>query len=379
MRALVVTHVYPRWAGDSQAPFLGTWAKALVEAGHELTVLAPHDAGAASEEILDGVRVRRVRYGPDDRQQVAYRGQMHELVKRPAGLMQLGALTRAMVKAIREEVVAQRPDVVHVHWWVPGMIWMRLARVDVPVLCQLHGTDVKLANKNGATARLASWALGRADGVEAVSTVLADQAAGLTPALIKVNPMPLGEQFFGLEEDRTEVDLDCALVLGVGRLVPSKGWADLLHACADSPVPLRVRILGAGPMRDALLALADSLEVSLELPGPVDPVAMPNEYRRADVVVHPSHAEGFGMVIPEALACFRPVVATDSGGVRDLLEAEDLIGVGDIAGLWMAIQAAINDPKTERIARLNAMVHDYLSPQSSAERTVDAWQQVTGG
>lgn len=89
MRALVVSHVYPRWAGDSQAPFLGHWAQALVNAGHEITVIAPHDQWAAETEVLDGVRLRRVRYGDDAHETIAYRGQMHELVKSPAGLMRL--------------------------------------------------------------------------------------------------------------------------------------------------------------------------------------------------------------------------------------------------------------------------------------------------
>lgn len=376
MKALVVTHVYPRWAGDSQAPFLGHWAKALIGRGHQITVIAPHDKGAAEEEVLDGVRVRRVRYGSDDRQQVAYRGQMHELVKSPSGLMQLRSLTREMVKAIREEVAADRPDVVHVHWWVPGMIWARLAKIDVPVVCQLHGTDVKLGLKNPVTDMLARWALQGARGVEAVSADLAAAAGPLTTQMVRVNPMPLGPAFFTQHLARTEVDLDTALVLGVGRLVKVKGWAELIAACADSPAPVRVRIVGTGPEHDALLAQAAELGVDLELPGAIDPAEMPVEYLRADVVVHPSHAEGFGMVIPEALACYRPVVATNSGGVRDLLPEDQLIPVGDVAALREAIMRAIDDPNMEEVARLGDQVYELLSPKAVEQRTVDAWYEA---
>lgn len=376
MKALVITHVYPRWAGDSQAPFLGHWAKALIERGHQITVIAPHDKGAAEEEMLDGVRVRRVRYGTDDRQQVAYRGQMHELVKSPSGLMQLRSLTREMVKAIREEIAAERPDVVHVHWWVPGMIWARLAKVDVPVVCQMHGTDVKLGLKNPLTGLLARWALKGARGVEAVSADLASAASPLTPQLIRVNPMPLGPSFFTQHLARTEVDLDTALVLGVGRLVKAKGWAELIAACATPDAPLRVRIVGTGPEREALLAQAAHLGVDLDLPGAIDPADMPAEYLRADVVVHPSHAEGFGMVIPEALACYRPVVATNSGGVRDLLPADQLIPVGDVSALRAAIMAAIEDPNLGEIARLGDQVYELLSPKAVEQRTVDTWYEA---
>lgn len=376
MKALVVTHVYPRWAGDSQAPFLGHWAKALVDRGHTIRVIAPHDKGAAEEETLDGVRVRRVRYGSDDRQRVAYRGQMHELVKSPTGLMQLRSLTREMVNAIREEVAVERPDVVHVHWWVPGMIWARLAKVDVPVVCQMHGTDVKLGLKNLATKALAHWALADTRAIEAVSADLAGAAAPLTAKMIRVNPMPLGPAFFTQHLARTEIDLDTALVLGVGRLVKPKGWADLIAACADSPVALRVRIIGTGPEHDTLLAQAASLGVDLELPGAIAPVAMPAEYLRADVVVHPSHAEGFGMVIPEALACYRPVVSTDSGGVRDLLLPEHLIAVGDVPALRAAIVQAIEDPNMEDVARLGDQMYELLSPSAVEHRTAETWYEA---
>ena len=376
MRALVVSHVYPRWAGDSQAPFLGHWAQALVNAGHEITVIAPHDQWAAETEVLDGVRLRRVRYGDDAYETIAYRGQMHELVKSPAGLMRLGTLTSRMVQAIREEVAAWQPEVVHVHWWVPGMIWARLARVPVPVVCQLHGTDVKLANKNVWTRALGRWALEAADGVEAVSSDLADKAARFTRHMISVNPMPLGPTFFTQHLAQTEIDLDTALVLGVGRLEQPKGWADLISACANSPTPLRVRILGTGSQHDALLTQAKALGVELELPGAVDPATMPAEYLRADVVVHPSHAEGFGMVIPEALACYRPVVATDSGGVRDILPLNDLIPVGDIGAMRAAIVKAINDPASEQIARMGDYVYDLLSPESSVGRTIEKWDET---
>lgn len=132
--------------------------------------------------------------------------------------------------------------------------------------------------------------------------------------------------------------LDTALVLGVGRLVKAKGWAELIDACASPDAPLRVRIVGTGPEREALLAQAAHLGVDLDLPGAIDPADMPAEYLRADVVVHPSHAEGFGMVIPEALACYRPVVATNSGGVRDLLPADQLIpGVHPKSGSFVRL------------------------------------------
>lgn len=377
MRILVITHVYPRWSGDSQAPFLGSWAKAIVESGHEVLVIAPHDRGALEDEWLDGVHIRRVRYGSEANQTVAYRGQMHELVKHPKGFAQLWCLSKQMRRTIAQAAAAFNPDVVHVHWWVPAMAWVKGLALDAPVVCQVHGTDMMLAERNLVTRRLAVSLLKGCAQIQAVSHDLARRVTQLTGRYrVPVNPMPIHEAFFKNLEPPTHVDLDVATVLGVGRLVKAKGWAELIEACASSPIPLQVRIVGTGPEHDRLVDLAAHLGVTLDLPGTIEPALMPAEYGRADVVVHPSHAEGFGMVIPEALACHRPVVATNSGGVADLLDADDLIPVGDVARLRAAIQAALEDPPIEHLADKADQVTRYVSPLACAYRSVNLWERL---
>ncbi|MGH8910068.1 MAG: hypothetical protein ACRD0K_27130, partial [Egibacteraceae bacterium] len=80
MRALVVTHVFPRWEGDPSAPFLLTWARALIAAGARVAVVAPWDPGLPARREVGGVPVRFVRYGPA---RLAYQGEMHLLARRP--------------------------------------------------------------------------------------------------------------------------------------------------------------------------------------------------------------------------------------------------------------------------------------------------------
>ncbi|MFQ5608255.1 MAG: hypothetical protein ACE5GA_09935, partial [Candidatus Zixiibacteriota bacterium] len=88
MRALFVTHNYPRHSEDYSGVFLRYLAHLLAEEGVRVSVLAPHDRGAAESESSDGIAVRRFRYGSDENETFAYRGDMHRRIMTPAGLIQ---------------------------------------------------------------------------------------------------------------------------------------------------------------------------------------------------------------------------------------------------------------------------------------------------
>lgn len=105
----------------------------------------------------------------------------------------------------------------------------------------------------------------------------------------------------------------------VGRLVPIKGHKFLLRAFSKLRIPARLVIVGDGVLREELEQLAEELGVRrnvdfLGYKKDVVPV-----YRETDISVLSSLNEGAPVAVIEALACARPVIATDVGGVRDLL------------------------------------------------------------
>lgn len=390
MKALALTHVFPRSPSDPSAPFLLTWAQALQTAGAAMGVVAPHDAGLPRRHEVDGVPVRRVRYAPDRLELLAYRGEMHQIARRPIGPPLVAGLFTAMVLALRAEVRRQRPDVVHVHWWMPGMVIARLARLRVPVVCTVHGTDLALAVERPALRRVGRWALGAADRVEAVSTATAQGLADVLGVRVAaVNPMPVAPHWLegpagdgdgGRAPDPGAGDgrRAQATLLAVGRLVPEKGFAELVEATARLSRPARLRILGEGPEQARLRGLADRLGVALDLAGRVDPAALRAAYEEAAVVVQPSRREGLGLVAAEALLIGRPVVATDSGGVRDVLGDVGLVPPGDVAALAAALDAALDDPGAAARAQERAEVlRERLSGPAAAARTLSGYRAVT--
>ncbi|MCE8520992.1 glycosyltransferase [Ruegeria pomeroyi] len=137
---------------------------------------------------------------------------------------------------------------------------------------------------------------------------------------------------------------DLAQVLAVGRLHPAKGHADLIrafaHALRTRP-ELRLTILGEGEARPELEALIAAMDLQdrVTLPGYSPDVA--RHMAGAGLFVLPSHREGFGNVVVEALAQGTPVLATDCDGPRRLLgqagAAGRIVPIGDTDAMALGI------------------------------------------
>lgn len=138
------------------------------------------------------------------------------------------------------------------------------------------------------------------------------------------------------------------VILGVGRLVAQKDFETLLRSFAmvRAQRPVRLLVLGEGPDRQRLEALAHELGVEQEvsLPGYVK-----NVYpfmKRAAVFVLASRWEGFGLVLVEALASGTKVISTESGP-REILQngrLGELVSPGDAEKMARAILQALDSP-----------------------------------
>jgi phosphatidylinositol alpha-mannosyltransferase len=157
-------------------------------------------------------------------------------------------------------------------------------------------------------------------------------------------------------------------VLYVGRLEPRKGVEHLVQAMATvqradrSP---RLVIVGDGPDRDGLEAAARRAGIAATFAGRVPDDALPGYYRAADVVCAPALGdESFGLVLLEAMAAGRPLVATRIAGYAELLEGRDLarlVDAGDATGLAREISSLLDHPGQARVlaARAAARVWEY--------------------
>ena len=110
---------------------------------------------------------------------------------------------------------------------------------------------------------------------------------------------------------------------------------------------------------------------------------MPELYQRAAAVVVPSVDEGLGLVAVEALLCETPVVAFDSGGLRDVIQHNKtglLVKPGDRAALASALDDLLardgRGSDLGRAGRLYAL--SAFAPESAARRYAGIYRQVLG-
>jgi glycosyltransferase involved in cell wall biosynthesis len=129
-------------------------------------------------------------------------------------------------------------------------------------------------------------------------------------------------------------------LLTVSRLRRHKNQAAVIRAATLVDRPVRVRLIGRGPQRDNLQALAARLDVSCVIETEVDDAAVPRAYHEAAVAVCPSLFEGFGLTPIEAIASGVPVVASDISPHREFVgDAARLVPPDDPSALASAITA----------------------------------------
>jgi glycosyltransferase involved in cell wall biosynthesis len=376
-RVLVLASTFPRWANDTEPPFVFNLSRRLVDR-FDVTVLAPHAAGSKQAETMDGLVVRRFRYfWPAGLEKLAYGGMLPNLKRNRWLWAQVPFFLLAEFLAARSIVRRENIDVIHAHWLVPqGVVGALLSKVTgVPVVVTAHGADVYGAN-GGIKNKLKRWALRRTKRVTAVSQDLANAIDRLMGEDTAVEVISMG-----VDTDRfkpaTEASAlrpqlgDGPIILFVGRLAEKKGVRYLLDAMpailTEAPDATLV-IVGDGPLRPELEEQARTLQItnSVRFEGAKRPDELPAYYTAADVFAGPSiiaeggDTESFGLVFAEAMASGCPVVASNVGGISDLVKDNDtglLVHQKDPQALALAICRVLADQTLRARLRRGGLAH----------------------
>jgi glycosyltransferase involved in cell wall biosynthesis len=384
MNVLFLTHSFPRSEGDAAGSFILRLAVALRGEGITVRVVAPAAPGLSASEEIEGVTVDRFRYAPRRFERLAYTGNMASDVASSwsAKLAMVGFLGSDFVHAVRARRSFE-PDVVHAHWWFPNGVvgtWVG-GLAHIPLVTTLHGTDVRLARTVGVARPLFAHVLRHSAAVTTVSRWLRDETESLAPGVHpQVAPMPVATSLF--EPGTTR---DGASLLFVGRLNEQKGLKHLLYAMASMKSKPTLEVVGDGPDREPLRRLADELGVAprIRWHGQLSQGALAPMYQSAAAIVLPSVDEGLGLVAVEALLCETPVVAFDSGGLRDVIQHEKtglLVKTGDRAELATTLDDLLardgRGGELGRAGRLYAL--SAFAPESAARRYAEIYRQVLG-
>ncbi len=322
MRIGLLTTSFPRHVGDYAGSFVGDRVARLLDAGHSVEVLA---AGERASTTVEGRLVVR-RLGA--RAPLFYGEGAPEALER-GGAIWLAAVAFSARLAAAAREAAPGWEAVEAHWLVPCALAGSASAPRLPRRAYAHSGDVALLERLPFGRAIARRLARDGTDLRFVSAELQARFARLAGAAAPPGTVEALEVPRALFSPRVGPDarlrqrlaVGAPTVLAVGRLVPIKGHALLLHAHARAPrraagAAPEVVILGDGPERERLTRLAHALEVPLRLPGAVPRAEVAAWMRAADLFVHPSlrlpngRTEGAPIAAREAVAIGIPVVAT---------------------------------------------------------------------
>jgi colanic acid/amylovoran biosynthesis glycosyltransferase len=240
------------------------------------------------------------------------------------------------IKCLRSHlaVMLAKPDVVHFEWEGVPLDFLPLFEA-CPVVVSNHG-GILVRPKTGERRVTNGYPtiFARAAAVHCVSEAVREEAMrfGLDRAKARVIHTAVDVEFFSPAPSDVR-DREELRVIGVGRLTWQKGYDYALEAVASlhrAGVPVTYEILGGEPTpatgkpsdRGRLLYLIHELglEGRVRLVGKVSQEVVRERLRASDVLLQASLSEGMPNAVLEAMACALPVVVTDCGGVREVVE-----------------------------------------------------------
>lgn len=348
MKVLVIGSVYPRFHEDAEVPWLRTSIAHLKQAGVEIQVLAPAYKGLMSHEI-DGVKVNRFRYAPAGWEFLTHEeGAPSKMASKPwLQLLAIPYIISGFFKCIK--ICRKfRPDVIHAHWPFPhAYIALGAAKLfHIPLVLNFHGAELLLIRKKKWVKPLLKFAIGQAQAVFANSSFTAGKIKALRNVDVEWSPYGTTLETGEISAEPHAVDGKFK-ILFVGRHIERKGICYLIEAAKYLPRDqFEIRIVGVGDLTDKLKAQATQVEAlapaglrhdaseterqhdapaEIIFTGKLSPEALANEYRTANVFTLPAivdskgDTEGLGVVLIEAMELGLPVVASNVGGIPDVV------------------------------------------------------------
>lgn len=368
MAVCILTSSYPRFAGDYAGVFVAELSQELVRRGVEVVVLAPRAPGLRAFEISNGVRIYRFSYfWPRRWELLAYgQGIPWNLRRNRLLYLLLPFFFVGQVKALRRLMRQEKIRLVNAHWMVmQGLTaaWVR-RREDLRFVLTVHSAGLQALVRFPLGRIVADWVVRSADHIFCVSSAHGHLLQNLLGRKVPVEILPMGVDLgrfdisqwpqrvarrrFGIGEGK--------VVLFLGRLEEVKGVRLLIEAMRTLDFRSEgasLYIAGDGRERSSLEGLVTQykLEKGIHFLGTVSREEVPPLLAACDVVCVPSIVqrdgvvEGMPVVVLEALAMGKAVIASQVGGIPDIVQDGVngfLVEPGDPHALAAKIRAVLD-------------------------------------
>ena len=297
----------------------------------------------------------------------------------------------ALAVRMHEVVRSAKLDVLHCHYAIPHATSAWIAREmlretgdDVALVTTLHGTDITIVGQDPSYWAITKFSIEKSDRITAVSEHLQREtvnAFGCTGCAVEVIHNFIDPDVY----DRSKYPgalggLAAApgkVLMHISNFRAVKRTVDVVRTFAHvaARMPATLVMVGDGPDRGLAQDEARSLGVAdrVQFLGRIDTVAP--LLSGADLFLLPSENESFGLSALEALACGVPVVASDAGGIPEVIR-EGVTGalrpVGDTEAMGAAAVEILSDP--DRWARMSAAAASDARARFSEARIIGQYE-----
>jgi glycosyltransferase involved in cell wall biosynthesis len=392
MNVLILTTTFPRWIDDPVPSFIYDLSLRLAKRGLNVVVLAPFHHRSKKFETFQSVKVYRYQYfWPSRYQRLAYDGGILSNLKRGfLERIQLLTLFFSQMYHTLKIVNKEKIDLIYSHWILPnglvGAMCSRLLRKKH--IFTEHAGGVAALRKIPFRRYILRFIISNTVKATAVSGYIKDRLLSLIDDEEfrkefekKVVVLPMGvdtKKFYPLknvEQLKSEYGFTTSkLILFIGRIVEKKGLQYMIRAMPkilEKEKDLKLLICGDGPLRNTMEKLSNELGVSNNIifRGYITEKEKIDLMHLSDLLVVPSivtdtgDTEGLPVVIIEGLASGLPIVASNTGGINDIIVDNfngRLVPQKDIETLAeTVIELLSNEEERKRLSR-NALASSAL-------------------
>jgi glycosyltransferase involved in cell wall biosynthesis len=340
LKICILTSTYPRWKNDYIPAFVHNLAKELVKAGICVIVVAPHDANTKSHDFIDGVEIYRFQYWFTRKgQRVAYgSGMPDNLAHSVLAKIQLPFfILFFFLKGLK---IAKKCDLIHAQFLLSGFIGVFIKKITgKKLILTIHAGGLFGLERMPCKRKVARLIAIETDKINVVSNYIGERFLKLLTADMSMKikdhivVMPMGvhlDRFNSGSKPGSKVNINKIALLFVGRITDKKGLPtliDAIHILKETVTNFQLYIVGGGPLKSRMEKRVSDLELNkyTEFTGRVSDQELTELYRSSDIVIVPSvisesgDTEGMPVVILEAMAAGKPIVASNVSGIPDVV------------------------------------------------------------
>lgn len=340
MRVCILTHTFPRYEGDTAAPFMHGVAEGIAQNGNEVYILTPFSAEFKKNKQKKSYQIITYKYFWNKFQKLGYSNTLsNDMSLKPIMFLLSPFMiffgTLALIKLVKEKKI----EVINAHWILPNGFIASVVSLftKTPVVSTLPGSDVYMAQKNIFFKLMSIFA-------SLISRKITSNSPQLLEDLKKIgaNDKKFQTIIYGVDPKkfapklkpkellkRFQIKKDVMVVVGVGRLVAKKGFKYLIQAVKlVKHKKLKVIIVGEGDEGFYLKNLVKQLRLNdiVNFSGRVDYKQLVDYYNLADIFILPSIRDEKGNLddqsvsVVEAMACGKPIITTAFPGYKIVVQ-----------------------------------------------------------